>query len=377
MSGNQSDKPLKTHKHKLNEDVFKFLSKVSSTKFGFLKLGPLCNASESNSFKSAKCHIQNVTNKKNGHYTLDLKRLFQDGCDLLENMENNTSISLDERKIAAVKALENFFDNKDEQQKSLVEVLLEKENVSEGKVTVTLAEHLFKNLASGRDCVIDNGTKDKRDCTCKSSENCGRPLSENTGIGHKGVWHGFIDIVLYSQSEEPENVDEDIDDRQDIRNIIEVKCSLSEKKFEVMDQAIAQTIVFSFLKKKCDERLRFIPNILISREEFRILMYDVENDLLICSQPLFIFFKKSLRMSSMIILWMVLHYELFVRDIRVDFESKSVDLKKFQANFKKRAKDKLAIYEDELKFGEKLDGDLTKEYFPCLNELMIGEDVFK
>lgn len=72
-----------------------------------------------------------------------------------------------------------------------------------------------------------------------------------------------------------------------------------------MDQAIAQTVVFSFLQKGESPNI-FIPNILISPKEFRVIMYNAENDLLICSQPLNLFTKQdssdSLNFSSVLVL---------------------------------------------------------------------------
>lgn len=40
-------------------------------------------------------------------------------------------------------------------------------------------------------------------------------------------------------------------------------------------------------------------------------------------------------------LWMVLHYELFLEDVKPRFEEDGLDMRKFNAKLKKRAKDKI------------------------------------
>lgn len=171
---------------------------------------------------------------------------------------------------------------------------------------------------------------------------------------------------------------------------------MSKEKFKAMDQAVAQTIVFSFLQKEVCPNIYFVPNILISPNEFRIIMYDAENDILICSQPLYIFTEadsdsdsisqsdsesqtsRSLNKSSIIILWMVLHYEMFSTNLQPEFTEKRIDMNKFQAKFKETVKTKLDIYRNDLFFcKKKLKG--TNEYFPRLKDLedSLSEDVFK
>lgn len=80
-------------------------------KFGFLRLGPLCNASESNAFTSAKCNIKNIKNKQHGHYYLDMRTLFERGLELLEKCK----IKSPERtkdEVEAIQKLETFFNEK-------------------------------------------------------------------------------------------------------------------------------------------------------------------------------------------------------------------------------------------------------------------------
>lgn len=108
MSENQG---LRRHNPKLDKKLFACLSKLKSVKFGFLELGSLCDASESNAFTSTHCHIKNITNKENKHFTWNFRSLFRVGYDLLRNIEKseNPYVSLPEREIAALIKLETFF----------------------------------------------------------------------------------------------------------------------------------------------------------------------------------------------------------------------------------------------------------------------------
>lgn len=164
------------------------------------------------------------------------------------------------------------------------------------------------------------------------------------------------------------------------QNIIEVKCSLSRAKFEVMDQAIAQTIVFSFFQEKKNPDI-FIPNILISPEEFRVIMYNAKHDLLICSQPLDLFTKKAsesktprcLDNMSIGILWMVLHYETFLA--KVSFLLSKECIKIVKAMFKTET----SVYREEKGiqlYVKSFPPEEKKDYFPDSTSLADGKNVF-
>lgn len=149
-----------------------------------------------------------------------------------------------------------------------------------------------------------------------------------------------------------------------------------------MDQAVSQTIVFSYIQeKKYPLAYSFVPNILISRNEFRIIMYNAKNDILICSQPLDIFKGSSLNESSIIILWMVLHYGLFLKRENSLFREADTDtdtrFHNLRAMFKDRAASVLTSYQNDLKFGEMGFPAVEKDSFPSLKLLLDTEDVFQ
>lgn len=81
------------------------LSELDSVNFGFLKFGYLCNASESNAFTSARCHIKKRKNQNGQLYALKFIELFQAGCELLKD---NTSQTQPVNDNTALKKLKDF-----------------------------------------------------------------------------------------------------------------------------------------------------------------------------------------------------------------------------------------------------------------------------
>lgn len=142
-----------------------------------------------------------------------------------------------------------------------------------------------------------------------------------------------------------------------------------------MDQAIAQTVVFSFLQKGESPNL-FIPNILISPKEFRVIMYNAENDLLICSQPLNLFTKQdssdSLNFSSVLVLWMVLHYKTFLKDVKQVVQEECIRHVKAEFN----AETNNNVYWTNIKSSvNKFPTPTMKGYFPDSESLAKGKNV--
>lgn len=269
------------------------------------------------------------------------------------------------------------------------QILPKSKKYSEAEITVTLAEHLFKWLAPDESYSIDIHTGNQNPCACGSDICCKKIKShfQRTGIGHSESWHGFIDIVLppfpekAATTEGPskktdDGKDKDVDDSTKNRNIIEVK--RSQFNCKIVDQAIAQTIVFSFLQKKQHPNV-FIPNILISPREFRVIMYDSNKDILICSKPLHLFASKPssaaassseiLDSTSITIIWLVLHYGFFSTNLQSYFDKRNLDMKKFQAKFHKRAKEKFDVYDKDLKVGEAKFKTHKKRLLPTSKDL--------
>lgn len=96
----------------LCEDIKDCLSDLKSVRFGFIKLGERCDASQSKAFTSAWCNIQNIkeTGKKN--YVLDSEKLFQTAINSLERFEKGHNRYQDPKIVAAMDKLKSFYDSK-------------------------------------------------------------------------------------------------------------------------------------------------------------------------------------------------------------------------------------------------------------------------
>ena len=129
------------------------------------------------------------------------------------------------------------------------------------------------------------------------------------------------------------------------KTISEVKLKVSPAASR--DQALAQVIVFSLLQKQKHPELEhhLIPNIVISIDEFKIFMYDSENDILVCSPSLPIFDEQmSLKTVSIVMLWLVLHYRNFCQEIQLTDNNGDC-----HSHFKERAGNKWDVYSKSLK----------------------------
>lgn len=106
--------------------------------------------------------------------------------------------------------------------------------------------------------------------------------------------------------------------------------------------------MFSLLQrqKHPEYQHHLVPNIVISPTDFQIFMYDAVNDILLGSYPLLLFDveTESLRIESVMILWMVLHYRMFCEGIKIDAltdDFKNFDMK---SHFRKIVGRKWDVY---------------------------------
>lgn len=139
------------------------------------------------------------------------------------------------------------------------------------------------------------------------------------------------------------------------------------------DQSIAETISFSFIQKACHPSFEnhLVPNIMIDSERFRILMYDADKDILLCGMDFPIFYENHLNITSVVILWLVLHYRIFCSGINDTPE----ELEKVKCNFTEVAGEKLEIYRKSLKAGVANFPTVKKEtsVFPSYESILFGK----
>ena len=154
--------------------------------------------------------------------------------------------------------------------------------------------------------------------------------------------------------------------------MVEVKTEFKEVR-RVDDQIISQCICFSFLqgKRHPEYTNTLIPSIGISCSDVMIFFYDSKHDkLLQCATfSLFERNKSTLKISSIIGLWLALNYKVF--------SSSSPSISAFvetlpSADFFVVAKEKLNIYRSNLQFGKcsghearaeqyRIDGEVNEE----------------
>ncbi|KAK3090154.1 hypothetical protein FSP39_009527 [Pinctada imbricata] len=306
----------------------------------------------------------------------------------------------------ALKILSKFWKEKGLHEQSLVKVLNRKHSEGDGRksrdsdIAVALSEHLLARLAPGQSYVIDQRAQNRRRCSCGEIHCQSHPTYGSNGIGHEAVWHGFADVIFASdegihpestiatifpvlsptESSNFDGADSDSTSVADMDSESPSKKSKyddseSEEDFATEgrsgteDQCIAQTIVFSFIQRARHPEFKnhLIPNIVIDCSHFRVLMYDSENDILLCSMLLPIFRNNKLCITSIIILWMVLHYRIFCSGI-----DKARNLEVLKCNFSEIVGEKLDIYSKALKVGEAWFPVVQNSSFPSNDILLYG-----
>lgn len=100
-----------------------------------------------------------------------------------------------------------------------------------------------------------------------------------------------------------------------------------------------------------------VPNIVISPENFRVIMYDAEKDVLLCSKSIDLFNpeeSETLSKKAVVVLWMILHYRLFCSGMK---NVKERLLQECKSTFPKCVHEKWNIYSE---FPDDLDSRYKK-----------------
>lgn len=347
-------------------DGLRFLED-KNVRFAVVKLIS-CNGAESNSFIDARCGFEVLQEKNKVPSFLPFTVMFEKGVSFLKRLENANSEGIEQLQYTikeALLCLDKFYETKGKNESSLRKVLDmrqdEKSAITETDITIAFAEHLLGKLAPGKSYTLDS-RKEKKSCRCGCKK---EPTYSCTGIGHELMWHGFVDIVFSSHQEIPaianavmekeEITSVKLDEEEDEQNEISLdRGTKTEVKKHTLEQAFAQTIVFSLVQKQRhpDSLDHMVPNIVISPEKFEIVMYDADNDILLCSNSIFLFNldlpeNRTLTNEAVVILWMVLHYRIFCSG----FNNASHEvLERCKSNFKKLVGSRWDIYSNSLKY---------------------------
>lgn len=348
-------------------------SSRDSVQFGFLRLGKYCNASDSYSFTDATCNISCIKDERDGvAFVRSFDEVFRRGVEVMNKLKSGDKTDLKQQDKTALKLLNNFFKEKELHEKSLKKVLDRNQrhgecHSSRSEITVALAEHLLGQLSPGQSYVIDSRSKAEGKCSC-GEDHC-KAGPEYGSNGHEEVWHGYIDIILGSHegitpessiastielvdpTEDEDNSDDYVyikdDNNMEDSDVSLGGCEVKQTAIRAVNQSVAETIVFAMIQKAHHPNFlnHLIPNIVIDSGHFRILMYDAQNDVFLCSVLVPIFYGSHLHTTSVIILWMVLHYRIFCSGIQDDPNK----LRQVKCQFKEKVAEKWEIYSRSLK----------------------------
>lgn len=299
------------------------------------------------SFSKAYCSI----GKYDSQYVFS--SLFKSGIDiLLDYVEQRKLPSNNEKKTVLDTLLHFIFNltNATDAQESPFEEL---NQLSESDLIIVLANHLFGKLSTSSHFVIDKHCKGRllntTSCPCTKQSCKMTGMFGDTSIGNKTVWHGNVDIIV--NDEVIAEVTEDICISPGGKSPVDVKLKTSSLSRNT--QIIAQTIVFSFLKKKRHpERSNFLtPCIGVTGSDLVIYFYDSEHDILLESNAIPLFTPDSvtggINLTAVVVTWLVVNHKYLCDGLNhVD------DLKTKKSGFFDQVQTKLNVYENELQNGD-------------------------
>ena len=144
---------------------------------------------------------------------------------------------------------------------------------------------------------------------------------DNVQLSHLGMgsqsetWYGCVDARLRGYSADDDNVDDvillcdhDDDDGSETdggTTILELK-----RKSKGLSQAIGSAILASFIERKRHPTLQpLYPCIFMNCSTVTFLFYDCENDFLVITDPINLYYHhRRIARSSILVLWLVLNH---------------------------------------------------------------------
>ncbi|XP_033757117.1 uncharacterized protein LOC117339548 isoform X1 [Pecten maximus] len=301
-----------------------------------------CNASDDNggiAFSDAYCSVTPMKNK------LFFGAIFVDGLIMISKFLEQGTVpgSKSERHVLA-KLLDYIVDIETQA------ALLSLEHLGETELTIVLANHLFGKLATSTKYVIDKyctGNKLKK-CPCSLDCDLSGTYGD-TSIGNEEVWHGRLDIIV-NQDIGVSAVECDNTESLGGKTSAEVSTGLERNQ-----QIIAQTVVFSFLQKQNQPLSKhfLFPCFGIEGTSLVIYFYDSEYDVLLQSSviPLLVpGTSKShpkVNLTAILVSWLAVNCKYLSSGLQ-----ETLKYKDETAGFFLQAKDKIKIYEKELKSGD-------------------------
>lgn len=338
-SFNQIHATFLKHKDIIYESLEKLESKAWIT-FCFLKILH-CNGAFSCSFSKAWCvtmrNFEDSDRKKkvivrfpNLFNVAFLKYFTEKKGDIESTMTDN--------QLAAFQRLATFLDKIDDKGKFQEIHEQSTKTMSESTWAAVLGTHVLRKLAVSDEMMVDTGYAGKKaECPC----GCQTPVVfGDTSIGHIDVWHGSLDIILGPVAISSDSSADSDNSDEESSSTLKYKTGEFE---ESRSQLIAETIVFSYLRKT-----GLVPTLGVSKNHCKVFMYDPEYDFLYESSelPLFDVFG-NLDTTAILVLWFVINYGEFCTGVKHSHEELG-----YKAGFKTFLSEPvLNIYENELKRG--------------------------
>lgn len=134
--------------------------------------------------------------------------------------------------------------------------------------------------------------------------------------GNIDVWHGTVDAMTFYGKLPCVVLEGGVGDEEDpemsnksycVSDFKEETCSVKRR------QMFAETIVFSFLNKKCSNSVSFVPVLGMKHNALKVAMYDADLDILLSTVE--IRFKdtacKKLSYVAYLIIWLTCNFHIF------------------------------------------------------------------
>ena len=187
-----------------------------------------------------------------------------------------------------------------------------------------LGEFLFKPLVGEYRLARQEYREEEDSKTC------------SLGMGHRSSWHGWPDMVAgetppaagntpivlattdkaEEESTESEPESESEADSRDVEQSQEAVVEVKRRGLTgVLNQLVAQTVVFSYtMGNRHPDLNSMVPGIAINAQEYRIVLFDHVNDLLLITRalPYKKFESSAMDDAGILLLWVVLNHRKFM-----------------------------------------------------------------
>ena len=221
--------------------------------------------------------------------------------------------------------LVEFFQTHDAALQKELQTNLDSKEETLGKI---LGEFLFKPLVGEYRLARQEYREEEDSKTCY------------LGMGHPSSWHGWPDMVAgetppaagntpivlattekaEEESTESEPESESEEDSRDVEQSQEAVVEVKRRGLTgVLNQLVAQTVVFSYtMGNRHPDLNSMVPGIAINAQEYKIVLFDHVNDLLLITRalPYKKFESSAMDDAGILLLWVVLNHRKFMLSLQ-------------------------------------------------------------